>query len=76
MAIRYWELGDNNIQPKLTRTGTNTYQLTISPSIRQFYNVPPEVKITQMCFVFRSADGSKQTEDIFYNVYEQDLRLA
>lgn len=68
--------GDNNIQPKLTRTGTNTYQLTISPSIRQFYNVPSDETITQMCFVFRSADGSKQTEDIFYNVYEQGLAVS
>ncbi|HBI80798.1 MAG TPA: alpha-amylase [Bacteroidales bacterium] len=68
--------GDNTVQPKLTRTGTNTYQLTISPSIRQFYNVPSEVKITQMCFVFRSADGTKQTEDIFYNVYEQGLAVS
>jgi len=68
--------GDNNIQPKLTRTGTNTYQLTISPSIRQFYDVPSDEKITQMCFVFRSADGTKQTEDIFYNVYEQGLAVS
>ncbi len=68
--------GNNPTQPKLTRTGTNTYQLVISPSIRQFYDVPPEVKITQMCFVFRSADGTKQTEDIFYNVYEQGLAVS
>lgn len=67
---------NNTTQPKLTRTGTNTYQLTISPSIRQFYNVPSDKKITQMCFVFRSADGSKQTEDIFYNVYEQGLSVS
>jgi len=68
--------GNNTTQPKLTRTGTNTYQLTISPSIRQFYGVPIDKKITQMCFVFRSADATKQTEDIFYNVYEQGLSVS
>lgn len=68
--------GINTTQPKLTRTGTNTYQLTISPSIRQFYNVPADKKITQMCFVFRSADATKQTEDIFYNVYTQGLSVS
>lgn len=68
--------GNNTTQPKLTRTGTNTYQLTISPSIRQFYGVPADKKITQMCFVFRSADATKQTEDIFYNVYEQGLSVS
>lgn len=68
--------GNNTTQPKLIRTGTNTYQLTITPSIRQFYGVPADKKITQMCFVFRSADATKQTEDIFYNVYEQGLSVS
>ncbi len=66
---------NNTTQPKLTRLGTNTYSLTISPSIRQFYNVPAGIKITQLCFVFRSSDGTKQTEDIFYNVYEQGITV-
>ena len=68
--------GINTTQPKLTRTGTNTYTLTISPSIREFYNVPADKKITQLCFVFRSSVATyKQTEDIFYTVYEQGLTL-
>lgn len=68
--------GNNTTQPKLTKTGTNTYTLTLSPSIRAFYNVPTDKKITKLCFVFRSADGSKQTSpDILYNVYEQGLTL-
>ncbi|MGE0076628.1 MAG: alpha-amylase family glycosyl hydrolase [Bacteroidales bacterium] len=68
--------GNNSTQPKLTRTGTNTYTLSISPSIREFYGVPSETKITQLCFVFRSSDGSKQTEDISYDVYEQGLNVS
>lgn len=67
--------GNNSTQPKLTRTGTNTYTLTISPSIREFYNVPADKKITKLCFVFRSSDATKQTEDLFYNVYEQGLTV-
>lgn len=68
--------GNNTTQPKLTRTGANTYTLSISPSIREFYGVPAETKITRLCFVFRSSDGSKQTEDIFYDVYEQGLNVS
>ncbi|NOU18923.1 MAG: T9SS type A sorting domain-containing protein [Bacteroidales bacterium] len=67
---------NNSTQPKLTRTGTNTYTLTISPSIRQYYGVLASQKITQLCFVFRSSDATKQTEDIFYNVYEQGLTVG
>ncbi|SDB97499.1 alpha-amylase family glycosyl hydrolase [Williamwhitmania taraxaci] len=71
--------GVNTAQPKLTRSGSNPnlYTLTISPSIREFYKVPAEKKITKLCFVFRSADGSKQTSpDILYNVYEPGLSLT
>lgn len=69
--------GNNTTQPKLTRTGTNTYSLSISPSIREFYGVPADKKITQLCFVFRSSSATyKQTEDIFYNVYEQGLTVS
>ncbi|HOA10513.1 MAG TPA: alpha-amylase family glycosyl hydrolase, partial [Tenuifilaceae bacterium] len=68
--------GNNATQPKLTRTGTNTYTLSISPSIQEFYSVPADSAITQMCFVFRSADGTKQTEDIFYDVYEVGLSVS
>ncbi len=79
-GISKWEYvkgawGDNNVQPKLTRTGTNTYTLTLSPNIRQYYGVLASQKITQLCFVFRNADGSKQTSDLFYSVYEQGLIL-
>ena len=74
-VIESW--GNNTTQPKLTRTGTNTYTFTISPSIRQFYNVPDNEQITQLCFVFRSSSSPyKQTEDIFYTVYEQGLSVS
>jgi len=52
--------GDNNTQPKLTQTGANLYQLEITPSIRTFYNVDLSEVISELCFVFRSADASQQ----------------
>lgn len=70
--------GVNTTQPKLTRSGTNPnlYTLTITPSIREFYNVPADKKITALCFVFRSSDGTKKTNpDIFYAVYQSGLSL-
>jgi len=68
--------GNNSTQPKLTKTGTYTYTLTISPDIRTYYAVPSDKKITKLCFVFRSSDALKQTSpDIFYTVYEQGLTV-
>lgn len=67
--------GNNTTQPKLTRIGPNLYQLVISPSIRQFYNVPADKVITQMAFVFRAASGSPQTEDLFLDVYPPGLNI-
>ena len=61
--------GDNAVQPQLTRIGTDLYELEISPSINDFYTVTGYPVITEMCFVFRSADGSQQSADIFVDVF-------
>jgi 1,4-alpha-glucan branching enzyme len=62
--------GSNTTQPKLTKIGANLYELEISPSINDFYSVDAGDVVTQMSFVFRSADGTQQTSpDIFVNVY-------
>ena len=67
--------GNNTTQPKLTRTGTNTYTLTLTPSIKEFYAVPDGKTIKKLCFVFRSSDATKQTEDLFYDVYPDGLTV-
>lgn len=68
--------GNNATQPKLTNIGTNLFQLNITPSIRQFYSAASTAEITQMSFVFRSADGTQQTNpDIFIDVYEIGLNI-
>lgn len=55
--------GVNLPKAKLTRLSANSYTLTISPSVRQFYGVPPSETIQKLAFVFRSADGSKEGKD-------------
>jgi 1,4-alpha-glucan branching enzyme len=66
---------------KLTRTATNTYQLTISPSIREFYGVPSGETILKMAFVFRNSTGTKTGRDtngadIFATVYQTGLNVT
>jgi hypothetical protein len=70
-VIESW--GNNTTQPKLTNKGNGIYELVITPSVVSFYAVPANEKITQMAFVFRSADGNTQTNDLFVNVYEEGL---
>jgi glycosidase len=65
--------GDNNTQPKLTNVGTNLYRLEITPTIRDYYGASASENITQLCFVFRSADATMQTSpDIFYDVQQEE----
>ncbi|WP_299578452.1 alpha-amylase family glycosyl hydrolase [uncultured Sunxiuqinia sp.] len=65
--------GDNAAQPKLTHLGDGIYKLEITPDINSYYSVPANEKVLQLAFVFRSADGSKQTNDIIIDVYEEGL---
>ena len=68
--------GNNSTQPKLTRVEDDIYTLTISPSIREFYDVPEDKVIEKMCFVFRASAGSPQSEDLFYDVYLDELNVV
>jgi 1,4-alpha-glucan branching enzyme len=66
---------------KLTKTATNQYQLTLAPSIREFYNVPSSEKILKLAFVFRSSDGSKTGREagdgnILVTVYEEGVNVS
>lgn len=62
--------GNNTTQPKLTRLSANTYELVITPNIREFYNVPGDEIIEKMAFVFRASSNSPQSADLFIDVYE------
>jgi 1,4-alpha-glucan branching enzyme len=67
--------GNNTTQPKLAKLGNHKYQLIITPNLRQFYNVAAGLVVTQMAFVFRSADGLTQSADLFVNIFGDDLQL-
>lgn len=77
--------GENIPKCKMTRIGTDLYQLTITPTVRQYYNVPAGEKILQMAFVFRSAqqvsgqwlEGKTETfGDIFVDIVEAGLNAT
>ncbi len=64
----------------LTPLGNNKYKLTIKPSIREYYGVPPTEQILKMAFVFRNSDGSKTGKnadgsDIFADVYQSSISV-
>lgn len=65
--------GNNTTQPKLTAKGNGIYELEISPDINTYYSVLSAEKVTRLAFVFRSADGTKQTSDLFADVYQEGL---
>lgn len=65
--------GNNTTQPKLTNKGNGIYEIEISPDVNQFYSVTAGEKVQKMAFVFRSSDGTKQTNDLFVNVYSEGL---
>ena len=68
--------GDNTLQPQLTNLGSNKYQIVINNS-RTFYQVTDaSQKITELCFVLRSSDGTKQTEDIFIPLYSSGISVV
>jgi glycosidase len=68
--------GNNTNQPQLTKISANLYKLEMNPSIRAFYGASANENITEMCFVFRSADAETQTNpDIFIEVFELSLNV-
>ena len=68
--------GDNATQPALTKTGTNTYQFTITPSITSYYGITSGETVTDLAFVFRSSDGTQQSRpDYFVTVYSSGLNV-
>lgn len=80
--------GENTADTKLTRVDgeANLYELSITPSIREYYGVPASDTISHMAFVFRSDfpyTGSTYYEgkdagnnDIFVEVYEEGLNVS
>ena len=78
--------GQNTPDTKLTALGGDMYQLTLSPSLRSYYNLTdPNEHIEKLAFVFRSAvqvggqwlEGKTESGgDIFYEVSEAALNVS
>ncbi len=49
---------------KLTRLSTNIYTLEISPSIREFFEVPKDEEIKKVAIVFNNIDFTKTGKDV------------
>jgi 1,4-alpha-glucan branching enzyme len=62
--------GNNATQESLRPVGQRVYALDIDPTIAAFYSSSQPGEIAQMAFVFRSADGSQQTKDLFIDVFK------
>jgi len=72
-VIASWN--SNTTQLALTKISTDLYQLIITPDVTTYYGVTSGT-ITELDFVFRSADGTKQTSpDIFIPIYASGLNV-
>lgn len=72
--------GVNIPECKMTMLGNDLWELTIEPSVKEYYGVPENETIIKMAFVFRNDDGSLEgkTEDggdIYYDVYASGLNI-
>ncbi|MBN2520225.1 MAG: T9SS type A sorting domain-containing protein [Bacteroidales bacterium] len=68
--------GFNSPETKLTKINDSIYELSISPDIFTYYGITGDVKVVQLAFVFRSADGSQKTDpDLFIDVYEPGMNV-
>lgn len=73
---------DPSINPIFTRTSSNNYQITLGPSLNEFFNVDPNVEtITAIDFVIRNATGSNganpiQTRDFSLPIFPPGLNAV
>ncbi|MFW5754238.1 MAG: alpha-amylase family glycosyl hydrolase, partial [Marinilabiliaceae bacterium] len=77
--------GQNTEETKLQKTDDNTWELTITPDVRSYYDVPDGEDILKMAFVFRSGeeiDGSYKEgkaeggDDIFVEIHDEGLKAV
>lgn len=68
--------GDNSTQPQLTNKGNGIYELVITPNITEYYSVADGEVVTDIALVFRSADGSSQTNNLTIEVFKEGLNVS
>ncbi|MEE4197562.1 MAG: alpha-amylase family glycosyl hydrolase [Bacteroidales bacterium] len=74
------EWSENTEKAKLTKVSDNYYQLEITPSINEFYEVAEGEEVYQLAFVFRNSNGTivaREADggDIFAEVYPPGLSI-
>jgi len=74
------EWSENTEKTKLTKVSDNYYQLEITPSINEFYEVAEGEEVFKLAFVFRNSDGTivaREADggDIFVEVYPPGLSI-
>lgn len=69
------EWTENLPEMQMTSTGENIWELQID-DIHEFYSVPETVnRIYQLAFVFRSADRSLQTENLYVDINNRSIAV-
>ncbi|MFO8000382.1 MAG: alpha-amylase family glycosyl hydrolase [Marinilabilia sp.] len=77
--------GENTEETKLKKIDANTWELTITPDVRSFYDVPDDEDILKMAFVFRSGEEINDSykegkaeggDDIFVEIHEEGLKAV
>ena len=77
--VKYSNFNAPDPSVKLTRSATNAnlYTISLTPSVRAWYNVPASEKILKLAMVFRNGDGTivgrGPTGDIFVDVSQGSL---
>lgn len=54
---------------QMTSTGTNTWQIVLSPGLRTFYSVPADKDVFGLNFLFRNAAGNQKEDNNGANFY-------
>ena len=66
--------GDNSSKYKFTKLEDNKWSLTLSPSIRQWFN-SGELPIESIGIIARTADKTKQTSDFLIDVVDSKYKI-
>jgi glycosidase len=66
---------ENIAKAKLEKINNTTYVLHITPDVASYYEITGDATTEQFAFVFRSSDGTKQTANIYYDIYEPGLTV-
>jgi len=80
-VITPWPDGTNSSSANISANtlvslGSNKWKLTITPDINTYYGITSGDIVTQLAFVVRTADGSKQSNNLYAPVYQPGLNTS